>query len=67
MSPNFNKKEVLEILCLKKIIASKAPTVPPKKETVKSVFSEILRRCFSAFLLSAPYIIKVKRLMAVKK
>ena len=43
MSPNFNKKEVLEILCLKKIIASKAPTVPPKKETVRSVFSEILR------------------------
>jgi hypothetical protein len=49
MSPNFNKKEVLEILCLKKIIASKAPIVPPKKETAKAYFQKFSAGvfCFS--------------------
>lgn len=53
MHPNFNTNEVFEILCLKITIARKAPKVPPKKENARSFFSEILRSCFSAFLLSA--------------
>lgn len=52
ISPTFHKKLILEILCLKIIIAKTAPTDPPKNVRVNNIDSEILLLCSFALYLS---------------
>ena len=63
---NFNKKEILEILCLNKGIAINPPNVPPTSVNTNNVISEIRFLLATANALSSPKIKKL-RLLITKK
>jgi len=67
ITPIFTRKENLEILWLKINIPRTEPIIPPARVIVRSVNSEILCWCFTAFLLSNPKTIKLKKLMMIRK
>ena len=60
ISPNFILKEVLEILCLKINIANSDLTLPPRNDSNKRTYSEILYPPRVAILLSNPNSKKLK-------
>lgn len=66
ITPIFNMKDDLEILCLKTSIPITEPKVPPINVIIKSENSEILRFEFLAFDLSNPNNRKLKRFTVIK-
>jgi hypothetical protein len=64
---NFNKYDLLEVLCLQSIIAKAAPIVPPKATKLRSVFSEILLLFFIASRLSYAVTRKARQFMLKKQ